>query len=142
MEVPSDLSSFPQDAHQLSILLSRSQSEVVVLGGSEMTLKSPEISLAVNRLKSEGLEVVTAMSPRSGQLYSSAGTMPSYPALYDFLSDSFEVRQTDHRVRVSRLQDSACYIVRREMLLSMLSLWEWSAADVSKPLVSSSPVLV
>lgn len=141
MTVPSKLSSFPQNVHQLSVLLSRSQSEVVVLGGSEMTLKSPEVALMVNRLKSEGLEVVSAVSPQLGQPCSSAGTMPSYPALYDFLSASFEVRQTDHRVRVSRSQDSACFIVRREVLLSMLNLWEWSA-DVGEPLLPVSPVLV
>jgi hypothetical protein len=129
----------PRTVTQLTQLIEGSVAEVIVLTRREMTLDASEVVLGIQRLHQNHLDVVT---PGSGSFVDRTDDSESLQAaLYHFLYDALEIRQIDGSQLPSekdevlcpldddRASHRTCYIVSRNVLLSMLRLSQWSVAD-------------
>ncbi len=128
-------------------LLVQSNADIIVLTRSEITLEASEIILGIQRLQDGNFDVITpqrssikssvnaSMGDQSTQ-NSDSSSLSSSPALHHFICDVFGLHQAE-LTSVSQTQHQTdtntspyCYIVRREALLSILSLSQWSSSDV------------
>jgi hypothetical protein len=139
LKTSSEVQLVSRDVKQFTDLVMKSQADVIVLTGPTMTLQSSEVMLGVQQLHRNPLDLVRPGTPSPTEATESEPTQ-SYPALYHFLSDSFEVRQVSPegsgavtsgpsnspQSNSPQSESGDCYIVRREALISMLHLWEWT----------------
>jgi hypothetical protein len=134
LETSPEIQFVSRDVQQFTQLVMKSQADVIVLTGPTLTLQSSEVMLGVQRLQRNHLDLVMPgiSSPAEVAVVDSA---QSHPALYHFLSDSFELQQVSPegsgavdsgQSQSDPLESADCYIVRREALVSMLNLWEWT----------------
>ena len=138
----------PRTVESFNQLLVQSTADVIVLTRSEMTLDASEIVLGIQQLHHSNFDVITpqrsivnASTKDQFTQDSPSGPLNSSPALHHFLCDVFGFHQAGfHQAEpksINQTQNQAdtntspdCYIVRREALLSMLNLSQWSSADL------------
>ena len=128
-------------------LLVQSKADIIVLTRSKITLEASEIILGVQRLQDGNFDVITpqrssikssvnaSMGDQSTQ-DSNSSSLSSSAALHHFICEVFGLHQSElASIAQTRNQTdtntcSDCYIVRREVLLSILNLSHWSFSDV------------
>ena len=138
----------PRTMENFNQLLVKSTAAVIVLTKSEISLDAAEIALGVQRLEwsnsdvitpqrsSESVSKMSSMKEQSTQ-DSDSSSLNSSLALHHFLCDIFGLHQAnfDQTKSISIVQpqnqsdaqtNPGCYIVRRETLISILSLSQWS----------------
>lgn len=157
----------PRTMESFNQLLVKSTAAVIVLTRSEIVLDAAEVTLGIQRLEYGNFDVVTpqqsserASTNSSIKEQSTQGfdgsLLNSSLALHHFLCDTFGFHQAsfDQSKSTSIVQpqnqintNPDCYIVRRETLISMLNLSQWSWSDVitdiqiDRPSVPHLPVL-
>ena len=128
-------------------LLVQSKADIIVLTRSEITLEASEVILGIQRLQDGNFDVITpqrsAIKSSRNELMgdqstqdSNSSSLSSSPALHHFICDVFglhrsertSIAQTQHQTDTNTSPD--CYIVRREALLSILNLSQWTFSDV------------
>ena len=136
----------PRTMKGLDQLLGKSTAAVIVLTRSEIILDAAEIVLGVQRLEHSSFDVIT---PQKGSTKSltkeqcnqdfDGSLLNSSLALHHFLCDTFGFHQDNldqsKSTSIAQPQNQTnpnpdYYIVRREALISMLNLSQWSWSDV------------
>jgi hypothetical protein len=130
IESSPEIQCVPRTPQYLTHLLEGSAADVIVLTGPHITLKSADVILGIKRLQDEpDLDVVMSQTHASiDRVYAKDSSLP---ALYHFLQTRFErhcenSEDLETAVAVDPPDDQDCYIVRREALLSMMHLRQWS----------------
>ena len=142
----------PRTMESFNQLLVQSNAAVIVLTRSEIILDAAEIVLGIQRLAHSDFDIIMPQrSSEKASISSSVkeqstqdldGSLPSSSlALHHFLCDTFgfhpanlnqakstSIAQPQNQIEAQTNPD--CYIVRREALISMLNLSQWSWSDV------------
>ena len=138
VEAVPEIEFVPRTVESFNQLLVQSTADIVILTRSEMTLGASEIVLGIQQLQNSSFDVITPQrSLAKGQFNqdSNNDSPNSSPALHNFICDVFGLHQTDLKSTVqtrNKAHDetsSDYYIVRREALLSILNLSQWSSTD-------------
>ena len=139
-------------------LLGKSTAAVIVLTRSEVILDAAEIVLGIQQLEHGNFDVITpqqsskeaskkSLTKEQSTQDFNGSFLNSSLALHRFLCDAFGFHQANlDRKSTSTVQPQSqtdtnpdCYIVRRETLISMLNISQWSWSDVLTDIQTTTP---